>query len=421
MLTKMTPEGFWDLLFPESYKKRNLETKIRDIFGKFCYLEHETPILEFYDLFGDGRIKSEAMYKFFDKQGRILALRPDITIPIARIVASKFSNEKLPLRFSYIDKVFRFNENYGRQKEISQAGIELIGVNNSRADAEVIIVIIESLIESGLTQFQIDIGQVDFFKGLLEDCVLKEDEVETLSEYVDKKDVLGIKEVINKAEIAENLSQVIIKLPSLYGGINVISDAKELVKSKRSLDALENIEEVAGIITQRGYQKYISIDLGMVKRLNYYTGLIFRGFSYGVGYPILSGGRYDDLIQKFGVDLPAVGGYINITELMIALDRQKIEIKVPKSNVMLASDRFGINNLFLMSKLFRNKGYPVEEDLSGLNVNQSIEYANSKDYRYLLYFEDECIISIYNLKEQKEKKVSVEKFQKDLEDDKWII
>lgn len=383
-LKNITAEGFQDTLFPESYKKRFVEESIRKIFRAFGYFEVETPTFEYYDTFNEGLVSTEAMFKFFDQNGKILVLRPDLTVPTARIAASKMKDYAFPLKISYAQKVFRFNETGGKQKELDQAGIEFIGLKKPEVDAEVLSIAIQAIIESGIREFQIDIGQVEFFKGIVEEAELDAAGIEELRGFIDKKDILGVDLFVERQGIKKDLGDILSNLSSLYGNIEIIKKARNLTKNKRALEALEYIENVFNILYQRGYEKYVAVDLGMVRRLNYYTGIIFRGYTYGVGYPILSGGRYDNLVGNFGKNSPAVGFSINLNELLAALSRQKINIEIPKISVLIGFEDGEGKNAYELASKFRLMGMIVEEDFTNKNLEKLKEYANKKEISKLL-------------------------------------
>lgn len=415
-----TPEGFQDLMFPQSYRKKRIEEKIRRIFKSFNYLENETPTLEYYDVFDEEVIKTESVYKCFDFDGRILVLKPDLTVPMARVAGTKLLDNMPPIRVSYMDKVFRTNENYGRQKEIAQAGIELIGTRNSRADAEVISIAIEGILASGLKEFQVDIGQVGFFKGLLERENLNSQEIDTLKDYIDKKDCISLKKFLKNRQISTAVTEILLKLPSLYGSVDIIDELKEFSLNNQTKKSIENIEEVIEILYQKGYGKYISIDLGMVKRLNYYTGIIFRGFTYGTGYPILSGGRYDDLIKNYGADLPAVGGCINITELIIALERQNMDFEYPNCEIIFSSNQQSKMKMYKLLKVLREKNYIIEEDIFDRDLDAVIMYAKKKEMKTVVFFEEEDIVLV-NLIDKSKKNMNEKELLRFLEENRWNI
>lgn len=269
-----TPEGVQDILFDQCRIKRRLEAGLRKLFTSYGYMEMETPTIEFYDAFGGelGLIRQESMYKFCDAKGRLLVLRPDMTIPIARVVATKVKDESLPLKCCYIGNTFCFDElGGGRQNEFTQAGVEILGIRSPEADAEVIAMAVKGVKSCGLDKFQIEIGQVDFFKGIMEKTGLSADEVEEVREGIDRKDFVAVEQVMNKYRVSDELKALILDLPRLFGNKDILSGiSREYIGGKASA-ALDYLQKVLDILEDRGLANYVSIDLGMVQSLNYYT------------------------------------------------------------------------------------------------------------------------------------------------------
>lgn len=395
-----TPDGVQDILFDECYAKREMESRIRKTFRSYGFYEIETPTIEFYDVFST-EIESfpqEAMVKFFDQKGRILVLRPDITVPVARITATKNRDVQLPIKYSYIGNVFRFNEvGGGRQNEFTQVGVELLGDSSCESDAEIIAVAINTLKAAGLENFQIDIGQVEFFNGLAEEAGLSEKDISRISKLIDRKDYVGVEEIVNQYNMPTELRELILKLPGLFGSLDVIDKLKKITRNKRSLAALENIEEVINILGDYGLTKYISIDLGMLKGPDYDTGIIFRGFTFGVGFPILSGGRYDSLTSTFGKECPAIGFSIGINMLMMALGK-----------TLLSKDRPGVDSLICYKKTNRKIAIEIAETLRKQDMNietmmltegieKGLEYARSKQIGGVILIDDGGAIRVHDL------------------------
>ncbi len=405
-----TPEGVQDILFNECYIKRNLEEKIRGMFRMWGYYEIETPTLEFYDVFSTEAeaTPQETMFKFFDQQGRILVLRPDITIPVARLSATKYRDMNLPIRYSYIGNTFKYNElGGGKQKEFTQAGVEIIGVNTPEADAEVIATAINAVKATGLENFQIDIGQVEFFKGLMEEAGLPEKDIEQIRTLIDKKDFLGVEELVKEQDIREELKDLILSLPKLFGSTDVIDRMEQVTFNERSLAALENLRKVLEILEDYGLSKYVSVDLGMVRSINYYTGIIFRGFTYGVGFPILSGGRYDNLVEKFGKKCPAIGFSLGINMVMTALDRQKIDSQKPKTDSLICCQKEGRKTAFKVCEELRKQGLVIEMGILQYDIDSIKKYAAGKSIGGIINIIDSENIEIHEIETGNVSKVTL--------------
>lgn len=336
-----TPTGVSDILPEECRAKKEIENTLWSVFASMGYNELELPTFEYYDVFSGngGQISQEHMFKFFDENGRILALRPDMTTAVARIVATKNIDEKLPLRYCYTGNVFRVQKTEGaRQREFTQSGIELIGVKTAMADAEVITAAIESVLAVGIEEFQMEIGQVAFFNGLVEQAGLDKDDIDKLCARIECKDTLGIKSLTDNLDIPENIKKLMIDLPYLFGGAEIFKKANVDGLNQKSKNALENLKQIYDLLTAYGYEKYISLDLGMLQNIDYYTGTIFKCFTYGVAFPICTGGRYDTLISRFGKNLGAVGVAFGINRLMSALRQtgNNIDSNVPSATLVYA-------------------------------------------------------------------------------------
>jgi len=395
-----TPEGVQDILFEECYLKRNLEGKIRELFRLSGYYEIETPTIEFYDTFSadSDLTPQETMFKFFDQRGRILVLRPDATIPVARIAATKYKDMQCPIRISYIVNTFRYNElGGGKQKEFTQAGAEILGVATPEADAEVIATAVNCARACGIREFKIDIGQVDFFKGLMEETGLSAQDIEQMRILIDKKDFLGIEELVERYDISNTLKDMILELPRLFGSVDVIDKVEEMTVNKRSLDALANLRQVLEILEDYDLRKYISVDLGMVQSLNYYTGIIFRGFTHGVGFPVISGGRYDNLVEKFGRKCPATGFSLGINMIMMALERQKAAVSKPAVDSLISYSAEGRKTAFRICDELRKQGVSIEMDIMNNGIKAAEEYARNKGIGGIIFIADDEKIELHNL------------------------
>ncbi len=405
-----TPDGVRDLLPFDCSIKLEIEKTIEEVFHRYGYNNIETPTFEYYEIFSDESysIPTEQMYKFFDRDGSILALRADMTLPIARVVATSYKKEDLPLRFCYVEKAFKYNENYqGKLREFSQAGIELIGINSEDADAEIISVAVNSILLTGLKDFRIDIGQVEFFKGLLEEAGFDEETGIKVQTMLDKKDYIALEEILENTNISENVKKIFIDFPKLVGSIDILKQTKKLITNKRALNAIEKLENLYSIFKEYKIEKYISFDLGMITHLNYYTGIIFRGYTYGTGFSILDGGRYDKLIKEFGMDIPAVGFAIRINELVNAFQRQNLEVYINKADTLLVYTKESRKEALETAEELRSKGVYIENSFITDNIDKNIEYAKSKNMGGILYFIDNQNIEIINIQTQEVIKTTI--------------
>lgn len=384
-----TPDGVQDILFDECYIKREIEKRIRNTFRSYGYYEIETPTIEFFDVFSSEieHFPQESMVKFFDPKGRILVLRPDITVPVARITATKNRDVQLPIKYSYIGNVFRFNEvGGGRQNEFTQAGVEMIGDSSSESDAEIIALAINTLKSAGLKEFKIEIGQVEFFKGLAEEAGFSNEDIDAISKQIDKKDLVGVEGILNRYEIRKELKELILKLTGVFGTVDVIKEFKNSAINERSLKAIENVEEVVSILCDYGLSEYVSIDLGMLKSLNYDTGITFRGFTNGIGFPILSGGRYDNLTSSFGKDCPATGFSLRINMLMTAMKNSGITFEKPSVDSLICYEKTNRKRAIEIAEALRKQDMKIETFLltEGIDQGKNMLLQRKSEESYIL-------------------------------------
>lgn len=357
-----TPAGLTDILVKECELKFKIETAAREVFARHGYHVVQPPMFEYYDVYDAAVTKAENMFKFFDNNGRMLALRPDLTTSVARIAATKPLGE-LPYRIAYSGSAFRNDETFSndRRREFSQAGIELIGNGGTDADAEVIEIAIEALLKFGVKDFQIDMGHADYYKGLAEIAGLDPIVSDKLRANINDKDFVAIEGILDGIDIDEKLKEVFMELPKMFGGIETaVAAAKNPIIGEKSRAALENLISVYEILKGKGLDKYISTDLGMVPNLDYYTGIIVKGFAKGVAFPICSGGRYDNLTEKFGKALPATGIAIGIERVMTALSdiRERNDENASEYiTVALAKGRLAELSINIFEKL----GFDVRE------------------------------------------------------------
>lgn len=387
-----TPDGVRDIYGMECTRKAVVQEKILKVFHLYGYHDIETPTFEFLDIFNESRgsVKSREMFKFFDRDNHTLVLRPDETPAIARCAAKYFTAEDMPLRLCYMERTFINNSSYqGRLKESSQTGAEFIGETSPDADAEILAMVIRALLAVGLTEFQIELGEVDFFKGLLEEAGMDEDMEESLRELIENKNYFGVEELLMSQTIKEELKQGFLKLPELFGTLEQIQAAREITSNPRALKAIERLEEVNSILEAYGLSEYVSFDLGMLSQYNYYTGIIFKAYTYGTGDYIVNGGRYDKLLEQFGMDAPAIGFGISVDELLLALSRQKIETQVPMVGTMILYEQESRKKAIELADHFRNSNVAVQLQIK--EKERSMEalesYAMARGLKNVLYLD----------------------------------
>ncbi|MCM1257193.1 MAG: ATP phosphoribosyltransferase regulatory subunit [Roseburia sp.] len=359
-----TPEGVRDIYNEECEIKQVLKSRLKKIMEQYGYHIIQTPTFEFFDIFGKeiGTTPSKDLYKFFDREGNTLVLRPDITPSVARAAAKYFGEEDMPIRLYYMGNTFTNNSSYqGRLKENTQLGAELIGDNSVEGDAEILSLAIESLKTAGLKEFQLSVGHADFFLGLVEAAGLDEEDEEELRELISNKNYFGVDEIVSKWEMEESLRSLFRMLGGSYFSIGELADARALaVNYPKVLSAIVRLEELHKVLEVYGVDKYVSYEPGLLSNYQYYTGIVFSGYTFGSGEPILKGGRYDKLLSHFGKDAPSIGFAVVVDQLMLALSRQKIKVEVFHSGEMIVYTKEHVSDAILLAKSLRADDVNVE-------------------------------------------------------------
>lgn len=333
-----TPEGVRDIYGKEYARKLSVEEKLHEKIAAYGYEDIQTPTFEYFDVFSKeiGTTPSKELYKFFDKEGNTLVLRPDFTPSIARCAAKYFMEESVPIRFSYMGNTFTNTSNLqGKLKEVTQMGAELINDGSVEADGEIIAMVIDALENTGLSNYQISIGNVEFFKGLCEEAGLDEETELALREYISAKNYFAAEDLLTSRNVEGTMKEVLLKAADLFGNIEVLKEAKALLHNERSCNAVLRLERLYDVLKIYGLESHVSFDLGMLSKYHYYTGIIFKAYTYGMGDAIVKGGRYDTLLNQFGKQAPAIGFVIVVDDLLEALARQKVTVSVPVSSELL--------------------------------------------------------------------------------------
>lgn len=358
-----TPEGVRDIYGEEFERKLKIENLLHEKILSYGYHDIQTPSFEFFDVFSNeiGTTPSKELYKFFDKEGHTLVLRPDFTPSIARCAAKYFLDENIPIRFSYSGNAFSNTlQLQGKLKETTQMGIELIGDDSVYADAEIISVVIESLKNAGLNDFQISVGNVEYFKGLCSELGFSDEMEMKVRDYISSKNFFGAQEYLINEQVSVEVRESLLKTEDFIGSVDILKDAKEIIHNERSINAIDHLSHLYSVLELYGIEKYVSFDLGMLSKYKYYTGMIFKGYTYGVGDVIVKGGRYDNLLNQFGKSAPAVGFVIMIDDLMQALSRQKITIPIENKKKIILYDEPQFFKALKLAQELRNDANMVE-------------------------------------------------------------
>lgn len=377
-----TPEGVRDIYGAECLFKSRVTELIKGVCERYGYSEIQTPSFEFFDVFNSerGSVPSNEMFKFFDHHGNTLVLRPDVTPAIARCAAKYFGESKLPVKVYYEANTFINHENAyrGQLKENTTVGAELIGRNDPDECFEIICMAIETMKAAGLKNFQVEIGNVRYFKGLLKEAGIKEDDEERLVSLINKKNFLGVEELLEELTPKKSVLRPLRALPELFGTREVLDRAAAMTENEDSRAAIERLCDIYDKLKEFGYEEYVSFDLGSLSNHTYYTGIIFHAYTFGTGEAVLSGGRYDKLIKQFGVDKPSIGFSVVVDRLVEALNRQNIYLKNEKNGILFIYDDAALKKAKELSFRLRGEGKRVciiKKD-EGLKNTDYADYAN---------------------------------------------
>lgn len=354
------PKGLRDFLPDELKARRQMEKKALNLFRSYGYVEVSTPTFEYLEVLeaGTGRNNWEDLYLFIDREGRILSLRPEMTVAIARMAATHLREAVFPQRLCYIGNVFRHVQPQRAQyREFWQMGIELLGASGAQADAEVINIAVESLRIMGLENFKISLNQIEIFNSLLDESGMVEAEKKQVRQLVEKKDLVELSRVLNNSHIDEGLKETIARLPVLHGGIEILDQLRGIEKNRRAAQAVAELLKVYEDLQAYDVNNHIVIDMGVLRGLDYYTGIVFEGYSSELGYGLLGGGRYDNLLKQFGFPCPATGFAIGMDRLALVLkglDEEPARFLVGGTDWPLIVNK---------AQELREQGYIVETDV----------------------------------------------------------
>ncbi len=365
-LRTQVPHGVQDRFLVEAARRRQAEEALRREFSRWGYAEVIPPTFEYYDNLsvGTGPALRRAMYRFFDREGHTLALRADFTPQVARMAATKLFDRPQPQRCFYVGSVFRCEEpQAGRKREFTQAGVELLGADTPAADAEAVALAVAALEALALRNVQVNLGQMAFFRALAEGLLAEV--VGPLREAIDQKNGARLADLLGAARLTGARRDLLFRLPDLIGGVEILDEAQalaaDLPRPATALAALERLARVYDLLAAHGVAGRVFLDLGEVRGMDYYTGITFRGLAPGLGWPLVSGGRYDDLVARFGRPLAAVGFGLGIERALLVQARQGTP-PPPVAPHVLVRDGEQAATLALVRRL-RALGLRVEADV----------------------------------------------------------
>lgn len=390
-----TPGGVQDTYGAMCANKLKIQSAVHEVLCSYGFKDIQTPAFEYFDIFSKerGTVSSNEMFKFFDRGNNTLVLRPDMTPPIARCVARYYKDEQMQVRLCYIGDTFVNTGKYkGKLQEVTQAGAELFNDGSSDADAEMVALTIECLLKSGLKEFQLEVGHAGFFNGLVKEAGFPEKETSKLRSLIESKNFFGVEDLLDNLTVSKELKEIFLKMPEMLDNLGeAIEFVKARSKSEEVYKAMERLEKLENIIGSYGFGDYITIDLSMLGNYSYYTGVIFRAYTYGNGEAVATGGRYDSLVSQFGKDAPAIGLAIVIDQLMIALSRQKLlDTDVLQGTILLYPQSLR-DMAVKKAEALRGSGSVIQlvRKSSKIQAGEYKEYAKRMGIERVLYLKSE--------------------------------
>ena len=388
-----TPEGVRDIYNDECEKKHYILDRMRQVIQSYGYRFIETPTFEFFDIFGQevGTTPSKDLYKFFDREDNTLVLRPDMTPSIARAASKYFPIETEPVRLCYEGNVFINNNSYqGRLKESTQLGVESIGENSVDADGEIIALVVNNLKAAGLEQFQISIGHADLFRQLMKAADFDAEAEETLRDLILNKNFFGVDEFLERHQVTDDLRSLFSMLGKMYASPKEWAGMNEIaLRFPGVADALSYLQELYELLEVYDVTKYVSFELGLISSYSYYTGILFSGYTFGSGEPIVKGGRYDGLLSYFGKEAPAIGFALMVDQLLLALERQKIAISAGQEAEIILYTPQQRKIAATTAEELRNAGKIVRLHLMDLDSHSIADYRQRYQGQKIIVLEDE--------------------------------
>lgn len=382
------PTGVKDFLPVKAAKLDYLRNTLRDISLAWGFRPVVPAVLE--DLavleLGLGTDLREKTFRFDDRQtGRLVAFPPDITPQVARIAATRMRDMPLPFRLCYNGRVLRHTEQQlGKAREVFQSGVELIGLESPEADAEMIAMAVQSLLAVGASEFTIDIGQVAFLRGILDNLPIDHAQATAVRGAIAAKDTSGLQQLLTGLKLTDQQRREVLALPRLFGGREVLERARNVITNPVSQQALDNLEKILEVLGVYGVEEHVTLDLGEMRGFDYHTGLIFQGFLAGYGQAVCSGGRYDSLMARYGFPAPATGYSFNLYNLLFALDR-KLDARAGEgTDILLFSSEQDKAPAQRLATTLRSQGFSVARDIITRERTASFDYARRMHFRCLL-------------------------------------
>ena len=376
------PKGARIYLPDEARRKRYVEARLFDVFERWGYREIVTPTFEFFDVLSvgtDPRVQ-EDMFKLVDREtGRLLALRADITPQIARVVATRLRDEPKPLRLGYVTNVFRYDEpQLSHYREFYQAGVELIGLDKPEAEVEILAMTVEGLSALGLKRFQIDVGHPDFFRGLMEETAATDEQAREVRAALGRKDLAELEKRVEELEAPAPVADALLALPTLFGRSEVLARAAAYARTPRASRALGNLAEVYRLLGIYGLADSVLLDLGEVRGFDYYSGMYFETYVAGFGASVAAGGRYDQMLGRFGYECPAVGFAFDVARALSVMETQAVAVPLPGPDFFIVDSTRDKTAALSLARRLRDLGASVARDIVSRALPESLAYARSQ-------------------------------------------
>jgi len=407
------PKGVRDFLPLKAAKVEYLQQRLQQVYSSWGFRPVITPQLEFLDVLelGLGEGLQDRTFRFDDRQsGRMLAFPPDMTPQIARIAATRMSELLLPLRLSYSGRVLRHTEQQaGKDRDIFQSGVELIGLDSPEADAEMIAMAIEALSAVGAKEYTVDIGQVEFFRGVMDGLPLDPNQANRVADAILRKDSSELTLLLEQTTLDDVTKEEIQALPRLFGGRDVLDRAEKSVRNDRSRKALDSLAKVLDVLEVYGVLEHVTVDLGELRGLQYHTGITFQGFLSGIGRTVCSGGRYNNLTAQYGFPAPATGFTFSLLHLLFALDKVLDDTVAPTCDLLIFSTGENLRVAQELACKMRKQGYSVTRDILDRSRDEAFNYAVQMNYRYLAVVADsDQDVELITIKNGQREHLSVE-------------
>ena len=376
------PKGARIYLPDEARRKRHVESRLLDVFERWGYRELITPTFEFFDVLSvgtDPAVQAD-MFTLIDREtGRLLALRADITPQIARIVATRLRDEPKPLRLGYLTNVFRYDEpRLAHYREFYQAGVELIGLEKPEAEVEIRAMTIEGLSARGLRSFQIDVGHPDFFRGLMEETSATEEQAREVRAALGHKDLAELEKRVGELGAPARVADALLALPTLFGRAEVLERAAGFARTPRAARALANLTEVYRLLGIYGLADAVLLDLGEVRGFDYYSGMYFETYVAGFGASVAAGGRYDQMLGRFGYQCPAVGFAFDVARALSVMESQGVAVPLPGPDFFIVDSTPDKTAALSLARRLRDLGASVARDIISRGLAESLAYARSQ-------------------------------------------